>query len=100
MYCASQLERFVIELRSSAANDKPFTTKYPLHEGTNYIFLSFERELTNEEYHKFPRLRRWRGKFGCYVWFRNKLSLPRTPRIADCSSTIAGSFSSTCATNR
>ena len=33
-------------------DDKPFTTKYPLHKGTNYIFLSFDRELTGEECHK------------------------------------------------
>jgi hypothetical protein len=33
-------------------DDKPFTTKYPLHKGTNYIFLSFDRELTREECHK------------------------------------------------
>jgi hypothetical protein len=33
-------------------DDKPFTTKYPLDEGTNYIFLSLDRELTGEECHK------------------------------------------------
>jgi hypothetical protein len=33
-------------------DDKPFTTKYVLHEGANYIFLSFARELTAEECHK------------------------------------------------
>ena len=33
-------------------DDKPFTTKYPLHTGTNYIFLSLDRELTGEECHK------------------------------------------------
>jgi hypothetical protein len=33
-------------------DDKPFTTKYPLYEGTNYIFLSLDRELTGEECHK------------------------------------------------
>jgi hypothetical protein len=35
-----------------SADDKPFTTKYPLHEGTNYIFLSLDRELTGQECHK------------------------------------------------
>jgi len=33
-------------------HDKPFSTKYPLHKGTNYIFLSLDRELTGEECHK------------------------------------------------
>jgi hypothetical protein len=33
-------------------DDKPFTTRYPLREGTNYIFLSFDRQLTGEECHK------------------------------------------------
>jgi hypothetical protein len=33
-------------------DDKPVTTKYALHEGTNYIFLSLDRELTAEECHK------------------------------------------------
>ena len=35
-----------------SVDDKPFTTKYPLHKGTNYIFLSFDRELTGEACHK------------------------------------------------
>ena len=35
-----------------SADDKPFTTKYSLHKGTNYIFLSLDRELTGEECHK------------------------------------------------
>jgi hypothetical protein len=35
-----------------SADDRPFTTKYPLHKGTNYIFLSLDRELTGEECHK------------------------------------------------
>ena len=32
--------------------NKPFTTKYLLDKGTNYIFLSLDRELTGEECHK------------------------------------------------
>jgi len=35
-----------------SSDDRPFSTKYPLHEGTNYIFLSLDRELTSEECHK------------------------------------------------
>ena len=35
-----------------SADAKPFTTKYPLHKERNYIFLSFDRELTSEECHK------------------------------------------------
>ena len=37
---------------SMSDDDKAFTTKYRLHEGTNYIFLSLGRELTGEECHK------------------------------------------------
>ena len=33
-------------------DEKSFSTKYPLHEGTHYIFLSLDRGLRREECHK------------------------------------------------
>jgi hypothetical protein len=35
-----------------SADAKPITTKYPLHKGTNYIFISLDRVLTGDECHK------------------------------------------------
>ena len=54
--------------------DKPFTTKYPLEKGTNYIFLSLDRELTSEECHKLAVQ---------YFEEHKKMTLPREALIVD-----------------
>jgi hypothetical protein len=53
---------------------KPLTTKYALQEGTNYIFLSFDREPTAAECHKLAVQ---------YFEEHKKMTLPEEALIVD-----------------